>query len=439
MPSIVDFGARGDGTTLNTAAIQAALDATSAQGGRLTVPAGTFLSGSLRMRSRTTLHLEAGAVLLASPRLEVYPPHAFLHAEWGRTTSFLYALDEEDIRIEGPGTIDLNGDAFILPGAIKTGTLFGPDEVARLTPAQVEETTFSTRPRPVQPMFFHAVRNFALRDVTLRNAPCWTMTLASCNDVSILGIRIRNHVRMPNADGIHVCSSSDVVIGNCDIVCGDDCIALTGITEFTRPCERITVSNCLLRSSSAGVRIGHLASRVRGVKLTGLTIHGSNRGICVFAGEGGCIEDVHASGLRIETRMLAGHWWGKGEPLVVCAAGAGPGAIRRLRFADVTASSEQGVVLVGQDGNVEDVELIDWTLRVAHGANRPLLGSHFDLQPAEPRPVPAGAIPWLYAEDVGRVEVRGLRHGRGDAGVFAAAACLRNSPKVHLQDVRELT
>lgn len=429
----VACGAENDGETLATRPLQAALDRLAQQGGgTLVFPPGTYLTGTLRLPSHVTLHVSAGATLLASPDLADYPPQPYAHPEWGPTTCLLFAQDARDIHLEGRGVIDLNGDAFMDYATVKTGEHFTPELAAQLTPTQFAQSTCEARPRPVQCLLIHDCEAVSVRDVTVRHAPCWALTFSRCTDVAIHGLRIRNHLRVPNSDGIHLCGCRHVVITACDLVCGDDCIALTGITDWSRPCERILIADCLLQSSSAAVRLGHLASRIRDVTIRGLQIVDSNRGLAFFAGAGGCIEDVAVSQVTLKTRLTAGHWWGGGEPLVLCAADAPEAAIRRIRFADIRAQSEQGIVAIGTAGNIDDIELHDWTLQLARGPNRPLLGHVLDLRPAPVRPAPpAGSIPWLYAETIGTLQA--YRISVQAANDLATAAQIVDSPQVRLR------
>ena len=186
------------------------------------------------------------------------------------------------------------------------------------------------------------------------------------------------------------------------------------ITNWTEPSERIAINNCSLRSRSAAVRLGHLASKVRNVILSNLIVHDSQRGIGVFAGDGGYVRNVLATNLILETRIVAGHWWGNGEPLVVSAADS-TGEIQDISLAGVRARSENGVVIWGHRRNIRDIQLVDWKLELGYGKNRPLLGKQIDLQPAKTRPAPDARqhIPWLTVCDTGEVRVRHVRRGRG--------------------------
>lgn len=92
-----------------------------------------------------------------------------------------------------------------------------------------------------------------------------------------------NNLRVPNSDGIHLCSCENAIITDSFFTCGDDCVAISGITNWDKPCENIIVSNCIMQTRSAAVRMGHLDSKVKNVIASNLTILNSNRGIAIFA------------------------------------------------------------------------------------------------------------------------------------------------------------
>ncbi len=436
--NILDHGARGDGLTLNTTSIQAAIDRIAQEGGgTVLVPAGTFLTGTLNLVSHLTLHLADGAILLASPRMEDYPAQAFHHDEWGPTTSLIFACGCQDIHFEGPGTIDLNDEAFMDRTKAKVGDHFTAEKLAQLSPEQFAQTTCLALARPVQPIFFHQCSGLSFRDLTLRRSPCWSLTFSVCEKITIRSMRIRNHLRTPNADGVHLCGCRDVVISHCDFICGDDCVALTGITDWSQPCEQVVITDCVFQSASAGVRLGHLQSKVRDVSLRDLRINDSNRGIALFAGEGGWIERVKVTRVHLHTRLTPGHWWGAGEPLIICAAEAPSAVIRELHFEEITAKSEQGIVMVGSGGNIQEVTLQAWTLELLPGPNRPLLGEILDLRPTLTRPAPpAPAIPWLLAAEVGTLKAHHIRLCA--ATDLDPTALFISSPAVECSDVTVL-
>lgn len=405
---VTQYGAVGDGKTLATRAFQAAVDACSAQGGGVVcVPAGVYLCGSVELKSHVTLHLGQGAVLRGSDKLEDYPPIPFVHNELGAVRSLLWAIDRTDLRITGSGSIDLVDRAFIDFEQYLSDSVIGSG--VAYDERQRQDSTAKHLPRPTQPIFFHRCERIRMDGVTIRNAPCWTITASVCRDVQISHLTIDNNLRTPNCDGIHSCSSRDVIITDCVFSCGDDCIAVTGITDWDAISENIVIANCVMRSRSAAVRLGHQASKVRNVVVSNLTVSDTNRGLAIFAGKDGWVENASISNLVLETRLFAGNWWGKGEPLVISAKENG--RIEGVAVRQVMARSENGIVIAGENGNIRDVELSDWSLNIGYGRDRTLFKPFFDLWPAEPiaAPDPAKHIPGLYAEGVRGIRVNRLR------------------------------
>jgi len=401
---VTDCGAIGDGKTLNTKAIQAAVNDCAAKGGgTVMIPAGTFVSGSVELKSNITLLLGPGSVLRGSDKLDDYPPLAFRHNELGKTHSLLWAMDQSDIRITGEGTIDLNDGAFIDFSQFRSDPALASG--VKLDERQRQETVAShARPRPTQPIFFHRCQRLRLDGVTLRNAPCWTVTFSVCRDIQVSRLSIYNNLRTPNCDGLHFCGSKNVIVTDSVSSCGDDCIAITGITDWDGVSENIVIANCIMTSRSAALRLGHQASKVRNVAVNNLVIKDTNRGFAIFARDKGWVENVRIQNVVMETRLFAGGWWGKGEPLVLCAAGSG--RIENVSVSNVRAESENSILVIGQKNNIRDVELCDWSLALRYGRNRPLFKPLFELAPIPniPAPDPKLHIPWLFA-----AEAQGLR------------------------------
>ena len=413
---ITKLGAVGDGKTMNTRALQAALDhCAAAGGGTVVVPPGIFLSGSVEMKSHTTLALSPGAVLRGSPKIEDYPFIPFQHNELGKTRSLLWAIGQTNICVTGSGTIDLNDPAFIDFTEYRSNPEMASG--AELNEAQRQETVAShAPPRPTQPLFFHQCRRLRFDGVRIINAPCWAITASLSRDIKITHLTIDNNLRTPNSDGLHFCGSREIIVSDCVISAGDDCIAVTGITDWDAVSENIVIMNCVFRSRSAALRLGHQASKVRNVTVSNLVIHDSNRGIAVFANDRGWVKDVLISGLVMDTRLIAGGWWGKGEPLVIAAGGTG--TITGVSVSQVRAESDNGIVIFGQAGNVRDVVLRDWVLKTRPGVNRALFKPLFDLQPlpSVPSPDPARHIPGLFATGVSGLNCSNIRfsHEEGE-------------------------
>jgi polygalacturonase len=415
--SIADFGALKDGKTVNTAAIQAAVDACAAGGGgTVLVPPGIWVSGGIELKSHVTLRLEPGAVLRGSSKLSDYPPNPFKHPEMGETRSLLWAIGRSDVSITGEGAIELTDRPFFDWNRLRTG--LPADEDALLQDWQRAQCVVTALARPTQPIFFHECMHLRLEGVTIRNSPCWTVTFSCSRDIQVRGVRVENNFQVPNNDGMHFSGSRNIVVSDCIIRGGDDALAFTGITNPDSVCENIVVNNCILTSRSAGVRLGHLSGKVRDVTLTNLVIRDSGRGFAIQAGDHGWVENVEISNVVVETRMFAGAWWGKGEPLVISAANSETAHIRGITISHLRARAENGILIVGQNHNVEDVTLDDVSLELGGSANSPLYGRMLDLAPAPLRPslLSAGRMPWLYADDVSRLTLDNIVFRLRDGG-----------------------
>ena len=394
-----DYGARGDGYTVNTAAIQAALNDARKTGGTVLIEGGRFVSGTLCLPSDITLRIEAGSALVGSRDIRDYRDCGFYHNEMKVTTSLLYALGEENITLTGEGKIDLSGDAF---ADFSKPFPSGADE-STLTDEEKDQMVVSPKERPTQPIIFHDCRDIRIHDLTVLNAPCWTMTFSCCERIRIHDITVNNEVHIPNNDGMHFSASRDIVVSDSVILCGDDCIACTCITKEDGVCENIVISDCVLSSRSAAIRFGHLMSHVRRAAVNNVVIRESNRGIALFARDGGVVEDITVSNVISDTKIYAGAWWGKGEPIVLCAADS-TGIIRHISFRGITAETENPILICGKDGNVTDITLSDCDIRVRRGKTNPYFMDKLDLQPNRPCvPAPFTFGDKIYVEGAGKL------------------------------------
>lgn len=413
--NIKDFNALGDGKTINTSAIQNAIDKCyESGGGTINISSGTFITGTLELKSNITLNLEQGAILRGSGDMQDYRYNGFYHNEMKETLSLLYAIDQHDIHITGEGIIDLSGDAFM-----DYSKVFHPEYLPeKLSFEQFNETECFVKERPNQPIFFHNCHNIKIDGIKIINSPCWTISISTSKHINISHLTIVNNMRVPNSDGIHISASSDVIITDCSLYCGDDCIALTGITNWDVVCEHIIISNCLLVTRSSGIRIGNLSSKIRDVVISNLIIYNSNRGIGIWAdGKNGWVKNINISNIIMETHIFAGTWWGKGEPLVISAAGDydGTNVIENVSVKNVKACSENGIVLIGNGKNIKNILLQDWEIKLQYNVdNRPYFCKKIDIQPAEMIIAPNNGedIPWIYANDIDKLTLKDIYYSK---------------------------
>lgn len=330
------FGATGTGRDLDTAAFQAAIDACAAAGGgTVVVPPGRFRTALIELKTGVTLRLSAGAVLVASSERTDYPRR-----------HLIYAKDAARIGIEGPGVIDGNGDAFF------DGDLKPRDW--RLGPL----------------IELVGCREVRVEGVTIRDAPAWTLRPKNCVGVQIRGINILDDLRKVNSDGIDVDSCRDVMISDCRIIAGDDCIVLKTTNHEGEPttCENVVVTNCVMESSASALKLGtESIGDFRHILFSNCVIRDSRTGIALMAKDGGTMEAVHFSNISITTKRK----WGRGHewPIHIDSEQRTDTSklsrIRDVTLSDITVHTRGRIILQGQPGaDIEGLVLSNVTMRV---------------------------------------------------------------------------
>lgn len=284
--SVRDFGAVGDGMALDTAAIQKALDSVSGSGGgTVRVPAGNYVTGSLVMKSHTTLHLDAGASLTGSSNRDDYP---IVTARWeGLETNchraLIWAEHADDIAITGDGVIE---------GNKAVGPLRNPRG-----PAVVE---------------FRNCGGVRVEGITLKSFRMWTLHPTYCHDVRIAGVTF--YTTGGNSDGIDPDSCQHVVIDGCTFTSGDDDIAIKsgkgqeGV-RIGKPSEDILITNCTFLKGYTSIAFGsELSGGIRGVRIVHCTMKQGHAALQLKSrpGRGGYVEDVDAEDLVVGPEPLLG-------------------------------------------------------------------------------------------------------------------------------------
>ncbi len=328
IPKIFDimaYGAKGDGTTLNTTAIQKAIDAChAAGGGTVLVPSGVFVSGSLRLKSRVTLRLEKDAILRGSPKIgdwsveTVEQPYCTYnsHTPPAFKRCLIYAGDAEEIGIKGMGTIDGQGG--------------------------VERKVFPNKQDPQlhTPMLvrFERCRNVKISGLTLLDPATFTTYFWQSEDIQIEGVTVRSRNSHPG-NAVVIAGSRRVRISGCDIDSGDDGIALqTFKPEW--PNEDIEISGCRITSNWCAIRIGPESfGATRRLSMRDCTFTTCQGGIKIESNEGQTFEDLSFSNIQM-TKVC--------QPIMVLASRfafskynqncrAPVGQIRNVRFEHIKA------------------------------------------------------------------------------------------------------
>lgn len=231
--NILDFGAVGDGRKLCTDAIQKTIDTCFKQGGgQVIVPSGTFLTGSVVLKSKVHLHLEQGAVLLASTFFKDFAKRVVrtpVRYQQYLNRSLIYAQAAKDISVTGSGTLDGN--------ALVNGTGEFKEQNAE-NPSLI---------------WFDECENVLVKDVTFRQSVWWTQAYTRCQHVNVDHIIVKENY-FHNADGVDIVDCEDFIVENCDINCNDDGICLKGYTY--KGCNRGTIRKNKVRTLCNGIKMG---------------------------------------------------------------------------------------------------------------------------------------------------------------------------------------
>ncbi len=426
------YGAVGDGDTICTAAIQRAVDACHASGGgTVLVPPGIYLTGTIYLKSRVTLHLRVGATLRGSTRRQdyntddVFPENPVFSQENVSGAHLIIAYKAEQVAIEGDGTIDGNGSAFfeVLP----------PQETT--TTYRQKTRNFPIRDwRPGQMVFFCRCTEVRVRDVKLLNSPYWTLFLLGCSDVQVRGLRIENPPQTQQGDGLDIDCCRNVTVSDCIIRVGDDCLTLRGnnrlLGEQAPACENVTVTNCVLSSPCNAVRVGVGNGVVRNCMLSNLVVTEARTGInfiCAWserARHGVTIENIHFANVLMDTVVPINVQPGQHA--------RHPAAIRNISFCHFHILGRHGLYIGGNEGlPVTGVSLQDIELCLAGNDVDPLFAEKIPISSGSNRVSSA-----MFMRHIQGLRVRDLRVTWQDTGDnWQHGLVLENCGNVRLRGV----
>ena len=275
---LLDYGKKSDTKGyLYTELINSVIDRCSSEGGgRVVIPAGTWFTGPITLKSNVNLHLEEGATLLFTPDLKEYP---IVLTRWEGMDCYnyqpmIYAYEQTNIAITGKGTIDggaENANWWRMCGAVKYGFEFDKGIISqRIGRPQLMEWNengtpveqrimgdgYGMRVQLVNPV---KCTNVLIEGVTLLRSPFWVIHPLLCQNLTVRGVHIQNDG--PNGDGCDPESCKNVLIEDCFFDTGDDCIAIkSGRNRDGRtwniPTENVIVRNCRMKNGHGGVVVG---------------------------------------------------------------------------------------------------------------------------------------------------------------------------------------
>lgn len=281
----VDFGVKGDGITINTAIIQGAIDyITTHGGGRLVFKAGSYLTGSIYLKSNVVLHLQEGSTLLGSIN-----PFDYVKDPYIRWMSMIFALKQENIGITGKGTID--GRGFLTAN----NTVSNIHKKIFEDPLKLDRPNETNRPQNV---YFRECENIIITGITLKDPASWNQTYDQCKNLYVDSIKVDSK-NYWNNDGIDVVDCNGVVIKNSFFDAADDVICFKS-HDPSKICENVVVDNCIGRSSANGLKFGTVSrGGFRNFKVTNLTIYDTYRSAITFAAvDGALIENIVVDGVK---------------------------------------------------------------------------------------------------------------------------------------------
>ncbi|MBI1288360.1 MAG: glycoside hydrolase [Flavobacteriales bacterium] len=361
--SVTDYGAVGDGSTVNTVAIQSAIDSCHANGGGEVVFAdGDFVTGTIFLKSNVLLNIQNGAKILGSTSISDYPdtmPQLPTYVNNYTKKTLIYAEGEENFGIVGEGRLDGQGSSFL----------------------GQNERPFGFR--------FVSCSNVLVEDVSLRNSGFWMMHNFNCDSVIIRNVDIYNQGNSNN-DGLSIDGCRNVLIENCTVDCNDDPLVLK--TTGPADCEDIEIRNCTVATWARAIKIGtETHAGFRNVHIHDITVEWSSLAFPPFVGVGSCginlaivdggfmenviVENVTMEG--IETAMLIrlgdrGHVWEDGLPT------PSVGSLRNVVVRNVQATVESNVTssITGiPDHYASNISLENISVNFPGGASDP--GSAF--------------------------------------------------------------
>jgi polygalacturonase len=427
--NILDFGAVRN--NLSTSSIQKAIDICYQNGGgTIIVPAGTFITGTIILKSNINLYLEQGAELRSSENLKDF---LVSDTQYG----MIFCQDAFNISITGKGTVNGLGSQFYETDKNHIYAEFDK-KLIRQKEGYMPDGIFFTdgplkrKPRPGMTIVFFHCNHVSLKDITVKDTPIWAIRFGYCDDILVEGITILNNLMIPNSDGIHLTVSRNVRISDCDIRAGDDCIIVTGFAKIedtpgfnskeqekyahgnkSAYAENIQVTNCHLQSRSSAIRIGYGQHPIRRCIFDNIVISESNRGIGIYARDSSSIEDLIFSNIIIETRLHNGQWWGHGEPIHLSAIsrfkGEPVGHIKNVQFNNITSIGEQGILLYGQkESHMENIQFNNVNLHLRSGKETMGYGGNFDLRPTAylEKQIFEHDIPGIYAQYIDKLTIR---------------------------------
>jgi len=360
--NVLEFGAVGDGTTLDSPAIQRVIDSATiaGNGAQVFIPGGhRYLIGTLQLKSGIDFHLDGNAELFISTNQEFYVNDAAIIAN-----------NACNLKITGTGSI--NGRALEF-----------------MTHYDKENEWWIFKPWRPKLFILTRCKNLEVRDISFGPAPSWGLHMIGCEDVLVDNIKINNNLEVPNCDGIDPDHCRNVVISNCHIVCGDDAIVVkaTRQTEDFGPSANIHVKDCILETQDAGIKIGTETTQdIYDIVFERCKIISGSRGIAIQLRDEGSVYNITFRDIEFVARYYSNPWWGRGEGISFTAIPRTPeskiGTIHDVTIKNIKGTCENSLRIYGtKESRIKNVNLenVSITLNKSTKYN----GGLFDNRPTK--------------------------------------------------------
>jgi polygalacturonase len=358
--NVLNFGAKGDGVTLDTVAIQSAIDAAAAAGknSRVVIPRWhQFLIGTLVLRGGIDFHLN-GELIISTNQLDY------------SSDGVITASNAPNLKITGGGKISGRSLEFMTSyDAADEWWLFK-----------------EWRPK----MFvLTGCTNLVVRDLTFGDAPFWGLHLLGCENVLVENVTVKNRLDVPNDDGIDPDHCRNVEIRNCNLTCGDDAIVIksTRQTNDFGVCAKIHVHDCKILTQDAGLKIGtETTGDIHDILFERCKIISSSRGLCIQLRDEGEISKITFRDITFVSRYHSNPWWGRGEAVSFTAhprnAETKIGKLHDVLVQNVFGKAENSVRINGSaDSRIQNVRLENISVNFSRWTKYP--GEVYDNRPTK--------------------------------------------------------
>lgn len=374
--NVKDFGAVNDTTVLSTEAFNKAVEkCVSMGGGTVLVPSGNYLCTTILLKDNVNLYLESGATIYASRKVSDYKNHTRMSgaADTDGVETLVFARNSRNVSVTGGGVLNCRAErkGYIRePQTEITDSVTGREIANAIKYGADYRSKFRKVPPFTGALSMVDCENVRIEGIRVIESSFWSVHIQGCNRVKVHGIYIESNAdNGVNADGLDIDGSSDVVVSNRVIRTGDDalCLKSTNLSDNPKPVRNITITNCILTSSSAALKIGTESHNdFENIVMSNCIIDRANRGLNIIVRDGGWVRNVIFSDIVINTVRKATFWWGNGDPVWFTIQKRGnipsAGGIDNVVLSNIIAHGQSGVRMEGFDNAINNIRINDFHL-----------------------------------------------------------------------------